>query len=137
MPREIVARALATARLRAVRTHLLSLHKALLDGERLRYEREHGRIDGPQHALRLVLHDPWFAWLRPLAALIVQIDEALAADPPPKPDDLRTFHDHVRSLLQGTAGGEGFLTEYRRALQETPEVVVTHGRLTALLDELK
>jgi hypothetical protein len=60
-----LASALAVARLRAVRIGLLHLHKTLLDAERERYVRERGPIDGPGHALKLVLNDPFFAWLRP------------------------------------------------------------------------
>jgi len=40
---------------------LLHLHKALLDGERLSYERVHGRIASNGAFLQLVLEDAWFA----------------------------------------------------------------------------
>ena len=58
------------------------MHKALLEDARIRYEREQGRIEGSGALLRLVLNDPWFAWLHPLSGLVVQIDELLAADEP-------------------------------------------------------
>src|SRR5689334_21375811 len=63
-PQEIlVARALAVARIRALRLGLLALHKTLIDSERRRYERDHGRIESPQAALRLLLEAPAFQWL--------------------------------------------------------------------------
>src|SRR5262245_25722896 len=77
-----IASAMAVARVRAVRLALLHVHKTLLDAERARYERERGAIDGPGHALTLVMNDPFFAWLRPIAALVVEIDERLADDAP-------------------------------------------------------
>jgi hypothetical protein len=58
---------------------LLRVHKALLDHERVRYERERGPIDGPGEFLQLVISDPWFAWLHPISELAVQIDEAVPA----------------------------------------------------------
>jgi len=123
------------ARLRAVRTRLLVLHKTLIDAERRRYQRAFGPIDGPQHALKLVLHDPWFSWLKPMGDLIVQMDEALATDAPPAPAVVETFHVQVRELLLDPIADAPFGREYRRSLQETPDVVVAHGRLSTLLDE--
>ena len=128
-----VAAAMAAARLRAWRTSLLSLHKALIDAERRRYERVHGRIPTAHDALRLVLHDPWFEWLRPMADVIVTIDERLADETPVKPDELAAFRSRVRKLVQLENADGRFGDEYRRALQEIPEVVVTHGHLLGLL----
>jgi hypothetical protein len=134
-PPSLVETALASARLRALRLRLLPLHKAILDAERERYERLHGRIDSAQRALRLVLYDPWFAWLRPLADAIVQIDERLAdLNAPVRADDVDLFVTQVRGLVQGNAAGAAFHEGYRRALQDVPDVVVAHGQLTALLN---
>ncbi|HEX5645856.1 MAG TPA: hypothetical protein VFX56_02700, partial [Nitrospira sp.] len=54
---------------------LLRLHKALLDDERVSYERVHGRISSNGEFLQLVLNDAWFAWLRPLSQVIAKFDE--------------------------------------------------------------
>jgi len=62
-----------------VRTALLRLHKTLLDFEREGYERARGKIDNSYAFLQLVMSDPWFAWLRQLSELIVEMDELLAA----------------------------------------------------------
>jgi len=58
-----------------LRTTLLDLHKSLMDAQRVRYEREHGRIQTPNEFLGLLLEHPSFAWLRSLSALIAQLDE--------------------------------------------------------------
>jgi hypothetical protein len=127
-----VLRALAVAKVRALRMSLLALHKALLDVERLRYERVNGRIESPQAALRLALADPWFQWLHPVANVIVQMDERLAEEGAIDISEAEAFADRVRSLLQRD-GDDRFRTEYRRALQEAPEVVVAHGAVAKLL----
>jgi len=117
--------ALAAARLRALRMGLLALHKALLDHERVRYERAHGRVESPGQTLHLVMTDPWFAWLRPMSALVVQADEKLEGDNGVTAGDAAAFATQVRDVMKGP--------EYDRALQEAPEVVMAHGRLSAVL----
>ena len=127
--------ALAMAHLRALRLVLLDLHKALLDAERRRYERAHGRIESPQRALRLALEDPWFRWLAPLASIVLQIDERLADEAPVAPAEVNVFVERVQSLLMREGGDPVFKPEYHRSLQETPEVVVAHGRVVRLITE--
>jgi|KBSMisStaDraftv2_1062788.scaffolds.fasta_scaffold302052_2 hypothetical protein len=125
--------AIAAARLRAMRMALLALHKTLLDYERLRYERTHGRIDTAGQALHLVMNDPWFAWLRPMSALVVQADETLDNDHGVSASDVAAFGAQIRDLLQGPGGGPDFQPAFQRVLQEAPEAVVAQGRLTAAL----
>ena len=130
-----IARALLVARLRALRMALLALHKALIDAERVRYERVNGRIENAQAALRLVLESAWFRWLHPLAELIVQMDERLSEDKPMQAIDVEAFVDRLRGLLQRDDGDEAFRREYHRSLQEAPDVVMEHARVTKLLAE--
>ncbi len=132
-----VTAALAAARLRALRTELLPLHRAVIDYERRQYELLHGDMGGPHQVLRIVMHDEWFEWLRPFAALIVQMDERLAIEEPVEPADVDVFCDQTRALLQRDGGGEEFRDRYQRALQASPDVVIAHGRVMPLLAELK
>jgi hypothetical protein len=129
----IVARALAAARVRALRMGLLALHQALIDAERERYERVNGRIESAQAALRLVMESPWFEWLHPLAGMIVQMDERLADERAIDVAEAEAFNDRVRGLLQREDAGARFRSEYRRALQEAPGVVLAHGHLARLV----
>lgn len=133
---DAVTHALAAARLRAIRVALLQLHKAVLDAERFRFERARGRrIEGPAEALRLVLEDDAFAWLRPLSELIVQLDSRLADEAEVQAAEVVDLAAHTRALLQRDAGGAVFHEAYRRVLQDAPEAVVAHGRVTALIAE--
>ncbi len=70
-------------RLTELRNGLLGLHKTLLDSERVTYERDIARITSSGELLKLVLYDPWFAWLHELSEFVVLIDETLDAEDPP------------------------------------------------------
>lgn len=122
-----VPAALAAAKLRALRMALLALHKTLLDHERLRYERANGRVESPGQVLNLVMNDPWFAWLRPMSALVVQADERLDSDDGVSAADVTAFSGQVRQLMQGP--------DLERALQESPEAVMARGKLAVALAE--
>ena len=110
---------------------LLRLHKALLDDERVSYERVHGRIPSNGAFLQLALGDPWFAWLRPLSQLMAKLDElgeeeAAAAE-------ITSVMASVRTLLTPAEQGEGFGRQYYDALQRGPDVVLAHAAVRALL----
>lgn len=111
-----------------VRRGLLRVHKALLEDARIRYEREQGRIEGSGALLRLVLNDPWFAWLHPLSGLVVQIDELLAADAPTVGEG-EALLNQARLLLKPDESGEGFQRRYHRAIQDVPDVLIAHVAL--------
>ena len=125
--------ALTAARLRALRTSVLALHKAALDAERGRYEQLHGPMGGPQQVLRLVMDDPFFAWLRPLSDFVIQADIRLSDKKPLLPADVDSFAAQLRTMVQSESQTDRFAVEYRRTLQDVPEVVVLHGKLIALL----
>jgi hypothetical protein len=55
----------ARQRLSDLRLALLGLHKALVDCERVGYEKTVGEIKSPNHFLQLLINDPWFAWRNP------------------------------------------------------------------------
>ena len=86
--------------LESVRRPLLRLHKALLEAERVGYEREHGRIANGGALLQLVIGDPWFAWLRPMSGLIVLIDEHLEAKDERPADEGPGLVEQVRVVAQ-------------------------------------
>ena len=112
---------------------LLRLHKALLDDERVSYERVHGRIQSNGAFLQLVLGDAWFAWLRPLSQLMAKLDELGEEDESPGGPDTATLVASIRTLLTPTEEGEGFGKQYHDALQRAPEVVLAHAAVKALL----
>ena len=110
-----------------LRQPLLRLHKTLLDLEREAYERAHGRVENSYAVLQLVMHDPWFAWLRSLSELIAQLDEMLEAKEPVKESDAVAIIDQARILLTPSETGSGFQKKYFSSLQESPGVVLAHS----------
>jgi len=117
-------------RLKEVRGTLLNLHKALLDSERASYELIHGNVGSPAAFLQLLINDPWFAWLRPVTALVVQIDEALAAKNPPKTEsDLAQLLEDTRALLSPSREANDFWKHYLGAVQRDPGVAVLHDQM--------
>jgi hypothetical protein len=112
---------------------LLRLHKALLDDERVSYERVHGRISSNGELLQLVLNDAWFAWLRPLSQVIAKVDELSEEHELSIREGIPALLVSVRTLLMPTEAGEGFSRQYYDALQRSPEVVLAHAAAKALL----
>ena len=125
-----------TRTLQEVRLALLRLHKRLLDAERLRYERHHGRIESGGLLLQLVINDPWFAWLRRLSELVVEIDERLDGEEPLPDDDARALIEQIGSLLEADPHGDEFQRNYDRAMQSVPDVVIAHVELTRMIDSI-
>ena|SRR5688500_12627737 len=114
-------------RLDAAHRALLRVHKAIIDHERVRYERQHGSIGGAVELLQLVIRDPWFAWIRPISELIVQIDEFTESKEPTEPKDGEALLAQARELLVPSETGDEFRRNYHRAVQESPDVAMMHG----------
>ena len=123
--------------LRETRRALLHLHKTLLDDEREAYERVHDRIENSYEVLRLVMHDPWFAWLHDLSELIVKIDETLDAEAPPAQADVDGVMQQARELATPDENGGEFQQKYFRALQRSPDAVLAHAETVKVIGNSK
>jgi len=124
---------LSRKRLEDARNALLTLHKALVDSERITYEKTVGAIRSPNHFLQLLTTDPWFAWLQPLSQLIVSIDEALDPREPLTNTTVDAISKQARLLLTPSEESEGFARHYFDALQRDPDVVIAHGEMIKAL----
>ncbi|NJL86774.1 MAG: hypothetical protein HC886_13635 [Leptolyngbyaceae cyanobacterium SM1_1_3] len=120
-------------RLRQLRSALLQLHKALLDSEKIVYERTHGRIRSSSEFFQLVIEHEWFNWLRAISKLIVQIDEALDAKEPITLGQANSLLDNTRQLLRPLEQGTEFEKRYYQAIQRDPNIAFTHGQVSNLL----
>jgi hypothetical protein len=125
----------ARQKLGNVREVLLELHKALLDSERTQYEIVHGPLASPAAFLQLLIGDEKFAWLRPTTALIVQIDEALAAKKPPAtPAGLDQLRNDIGALFSPSRDGDGFWKRYHTVIQRDPAVLKLQKQMEATLE---
>jgi hypothetical protein len=123
-------------RLTELRNGLLSLHKTLLDSERAIYERDVERIGSSGELLKLVLYDPWFAYLHELSEFVVLIDETMDAKEPPGEIDAERFIEQSKVLLAPNETGTGFAKRYFEALQRDPDVVLAHAQMRKVLASL-
>lgn len=119
-------------RLQRIREALLHLHKALVDSERVEYEKTVGTIQSPNQFLQLLTHDPWFVWLHPLSHLIVSIDEALDAKEPLTQASVDALAGETFRLLVTSETGDGFSKQYFDSLQRDPDVVLAHAEVVKL-----
>ena len=124
-------------RLSELRLALLDLHKALVDSERVSYEKTVGQIQSPNHFLQLLTNDAWFAWLQPFSQLIVAMDEALEEKEPLTMAGLDALANQTRLLLVASESGEGFSGHYFAALQRDPDVVLAHADVSKLIGPRK
>ena len=118
-----------------LRDALLPLHKTLLEWERKIYEREHGRKMGAGELLQIIMIAPQFAWLRPISEVIVRIDQALDEEAPDTTVDVDAIIIQARRLVAPDQTEKPYAQRYLTALQEVPDVVVAHGKVTAILKE--
>lgn len=118
-------------RLDELRQALLRLHKTLLEAQRIRYEREHGRVESRGELLDLVLRNTSFEWLRVLSALIARLDE-LASEDKDMSAELRAVIDRLRTLVR-FEGNSGFTVPYREIIEAVPDALVAHVQLSRLL----
>jgi hypothetical protein len=120
-------------RLNDLRNGLLSLHKTLLDSESAIYDRDVARITSSGELLKLVLYDPWFAWLHELSEFIVLIDETLDAKEPLDGNYAEKLIAQASVLLTPNEEGTGFARRYFEALQRDPDVVIAHSRMRKVM----
>ena len=118
-----------------LRRALLPLHKTLLEWERKTYERVHGRKMGGGELLQVIMTAPQFAWLHPISELIVRIDQTLDDEAPDTNVDVDAILTQARRLVAPDPTEKPYTERYLTALQEVPDVVVAHGKVTAILKE--
>ena len=118
-------RAALRAALRDVSKALLPLHRSLIDAAKDDYAFGIAPVKPPQ-LLQLLNDDPFFAWLKPLTSLIVDIDEMVRTDF--EPSDVVAISDRVDRLF-GANAEEGFAAHYIPMLQRGVDVAAGHAAL--------
>jgi hypothetical protein len=117
---------------------LRELHRGLIAATRREYEAAHGPIGGPYALLGLVANDAAFAWLRPLSALIVQLDE-LEEKPSIDVTQAAALRAAVAQLVLPSdpeSAGALFYARLREARDAEPSLVVTHTHVRMALGAL-
>jgi len=118
------ARAAWRAALRETSKALLPLHRALIDAAKEDYILAGGTVNAPTHLLQLLQEDPFFLWLKPLTALIVDIDELARVDF--ERADVEQIAKRVEHFF-GNAPDPTFSERYVPVLQRSVDVAIGHA----------
>ena len=124
---EVSGQAQVKEQLNALRSKLIVLHKALIDSERVEYEKSFGPLETPQQFLKVLINDPWFAWLQPFSRMVVTIDEMLESEEPIPADEVKGLIERARTLLEVREETDDSRRSYFEALQREPDVILAHA----------
>ena len=124
-----------TDRIDLLRHELLELHRAVLDAQRIEYERGHGRVETSGEFLGLVLNHPEFEWIRSLSALIAQLDEWAEERDTASDEQLSGIVDTLRGLVRPDGSNKAFGTRYWHMVEHQPEVTMAHVKVWRLITE--
>ncbi len=127
-------RAALRGALREISKILIPLHRRLIDATRDDYAFAYAPVDTPSQLLSLVTGDPFFAWLKPVTALIVDVDEMARTDF--EPPAAAAIADRLEQLF-GASADAAFAERYRPLLQRDVDVTVGHAALRKAVTALR
>jgi hypothetical protein len=111
--------------LRELSKALLPLHRALIDAAKDDYAFAVAPVK-PAQLLQLLTDDPFFAWLKPVTALIVDIDEMARTDF--ERADVTAIADRADQLF-GAKSDDAFARQYVPMLQRDVNIAIGHATL--------
>lgn len=128
------SRAELRAALREISKQLIPMHRTLIEAAREDYTASVAPVSGPNQMLQLLYDDPFFAWLKPITALIVDIDEMA------RKDFERADADAIAKRVEDMFGANpdaGFAAKYVPVLQRDIDVAIGHAAIRQLLGRLQ
>lgn len=120
-----------TAQIKELNRELKALHRWFLELERLEAEKTTGNKITPVDFLHLLTGDPDFAWLRPLSALIADMDIFLDEAETITGEDLNRIREDVSSTLHKKESK--LKSRYQHHLFHDGEFVLLHAKLNMAL----
>jgi len=123
-------RAARRSTLREISRLLLPLHRSLIEAARGDFAFAYQPVEKPSHLLQLLNEHPFFAWLKPMTSLIVDIDEMSRTDF--EPVQYEEIVKRVESLV-GNGANAGFTAHYVPMLQRDVDVAIAHAALRQAL----
>lgn len=115
------------AALRETSRLLIPLHRALIEAAKSDY----GFPVRPSELLRLLTDDPFFAWLRPMTSLIVDIDEMARTDF--ELDDAFAVGERIAAMFDAPE----FSAQYVPILQRDTDVAIGHAAVRNAVEKLR
>jgi hypothetical protein len=120
--------------LRELSRVLIPLHRQLIQAAKSDYAFAYGPVDRPAALLELVKNDPFFAWLRPLTTIIVEIDEIARTDF--EMADALAIGVRVERLFGNGDRDAEFAAHYVPILQREVDVAMAHAAVRIALQRL-
>lgn len=117
--------------LREVSKILIPLHRHLIDSAKADYELGYGPVEKPANLIQLLTDDPFFAWLKPMTALIVDIDEMARTDF----EEAAAFA--IGDRLTALFADPEFSRQYVPVLQREVDVAIGHAALQKVMGKLR
>ena len=117
-------RAAARAALRETSRVLIPLHRSLIEAAKSDYVFAYEPVEHPTQLFRLVSDHPFFAWLKPITALIVEIDDMVRRDF--EVTEAIAIADRVDALFGPNPNAE-FAERYVPILQRDVDVAIGHA----------
>lgn len=119
--------------LREISAALIPLHRLLIDVAKNDYAFAYGPV-GAARLVHLIRSDPFFAWLQPLTAIIVEIDEMRRTDF--EPHDARSISERLDRLFGNGSRDALFAEHYIEILQREVAVAIAHAELRRAMQRL-
>ena len=116
----------------------MDLHRDLLMLESKRLADESGRRMNPYELLHASLHDPEFAWLRAMSALIVTIDTVIDESTNLSGKEISQIADEVMKLIEPDKdqATHEFWQKYSAYLSSA-DIIMKHSTVKDLIARLK
>lgn len=112
-----------------LRNNLLDLHRLLLQYQQRQVEKINGRMS-PGELLQAATQDLRFSWINELFEPIAALDAAVSDGDEPAAD---SAVERIRGLVVEPDPEGSFGRRYLQVLQDEPDVVLVHSRVTAAL----
>ena len=128
------SRAALRSALREISRALIPLHRALIDEAKSDYAFAYGPVEQPTRLLQLLNDDPFFAWLKPITTLIVDIDEMSRRDF--EKVDVEAIAGRLEAMF-GSSPDPSFPEKYVPLLQRSVDVAISHAALRAAVAKLR
>lgn len=127
-------RAELRAALRDASKTLIALHRHLIDAAKAEYAASFGPVESPAEMLQLLTDDPYFAWLKPVTSLIVDIDGMTRTDF--EIDAAHAIGERLDHLFGPGADSE-FAKHYVPILQREVDVTIGHAAVRGAAAKLR
>jgi hypothetical protein len=118
--------------LRETSKQLIALHRHLINAAKEDFAVATGAMPAPAELLRLLTDDPFFSWLKPMTALIVDIDELAQTDF--EPETAYGIGKRLQAMFNTTEGD--FAVHYLPILQREVDVTIAHAALRGVMGKL-